>query len=123
MEGCEMLMKVLSFLVTFATISSGKLSSQECRQLGFSSNLLCGSCNELKQFKLDKLVSSCQSCCEKDRTENEGKRYMAATLKYVRGLDPVLMLHDEHHNVKDELSIDKWDTDTIEEFLKEKLMM
>jgi len=33
------------------------------------------------------------------------------------------MLHDENNEVKDELSIDKWDTDTIEEFLKEKLMM
>eukprot|EP00795_Rhopilema_esculentum_P010986 gene10986-19825_t len=63
---------LIAFLASYITVAIGKLSPEECRKLGFSSNLLCGSCNDLKQFKLDMLVKSCQSCCEKDQAENEG---------------------------------------------------
>jgi len=43
-------------------------------------------------------------------------------IQYARGADPQLLLHDEKDTIKETLSIDKWDTDTIEEFLKEKLV-
>eukprot|EP00112_Aurelia_sp_Birch-Aquarium-sp1_P003350 Seg1374.6 transcript_id=Seg1374.6/GoldUCD/mRNA.D3Y31 product="Selenoprotein F" protein_id=Seg1374.6/GoldUCD/D3Y31 len=114
MEASKGLLALVAFLASYLTVVIGKLSPQECRQLGFSSNLLCGSCNDLKQFKLDVLVDNCRSCCEKDKAENEGK--------FARGQDPILLLHDESNDVKDTLSIDKWDTDTIEEFLREKLV-
>jgi hypothetical protein len=37
-----------------------------CYDLGFSSNLLCSSCDDLKQFSLEKLQDSCRSCCQKE---------------------------------------------------------
>ena len=73
MEARKGLLALLAFLASYLTVVIGKLSPQECRRLGFSSNLLCGSCNDLKQFKLDILVDNCRSCCEKDKAENEGK--------------------------------------------------
>ena len=42
-------------------------------------------------------------------------------LQYVRGSDPVLKLLDEAGNMEEELSILKWNTDSVEEFLSEKL--
>ncbi|KAG5214942.1 hypothetical protein JEQ12_000518 [Ovis aries] len=41
--------------------------------------------------------------------------------KYVRGSDPVLKLLDDSGNIAEELSILKWNTDSVEEFLSEKL--
>lgn len=35
-----------------------------CLELGYSSNLLCSSCRELKQFSLDALEEECKSCCQ-----------------------------------------------------------
>lgn len=43
------------------------------------------------------------------------------TLQYVRGSDPVLKLLDDNGNIAEELSILKWNTDSVEEFLSEKL--
>lgn len=42
-------------------------------------------------------------------------------LQYVRGSDPVLKLLDDNGNIAEELSILKWNTDSVEEFLSEKL--
>jgi len=43
------------------------------------------------------------------------------SVKYMRGADPVLKLFrsDDDH---DEMSIKKWDTETIEEYLREHLL-
>lgn len=38
------------------------------------------------------------------------------TIKYLRGLDPQVKLLDDEGNVKEVLSISKWNTDTVEEF-------
>ena len=64
---------LIACLASYIQLALSKLSPEECRKLGFSSNLLCGSCIDLKQFKLDMLVDNCFNCCEKDQTENEGK--------------------------------------------------
>lgn len=42
-------------------------------------------------------------------------------VQYVRGSDPVLKLLDDGGNIAEELSILKWNTDSVEEFLSEKL--
>lgn len=42
--------------------------------------------------------------------------------KNVRGAMPRLKLLDQAGNVVEELNIEKWDTDTVEAFLREKLM-
>ena len=48
---------------------------------------------------------------------NELYRYPGLTIKYVRGKDPIIKLLDEDDDVVEELAIDKWNTDSVEEFL------
>ncbi|MBN3274482.1 SEP15 protein, partial [Polyodon spathula] len=49
------------------------------------------------------------------------KMFKGLQIKYVRGSDPVLKLLDDNGNIAEELSILKWNTDSVEEFLSEKL--
>lgn len=44
-------------------------------------------------------------------------------IKYVRGADPIIKLLDADGAVQEELAIDKWNTDSVEEFLKMHLIM
>jgi len=43
-------------------------------------------------------------------------------VKYVRGADPVIRLLNEDGEPEETLSIDAWNTDTIIEFLNERLV-
>uniref|UniRef100_A0AAX7T9W5 Selenoprotein F n=1 Tax=Astatotilapia calliptera TaxID=8154 RepID=A0AAX7T9W5_ASTCA len=122
------------------------LSSEACRELGFSSNLLCSSCDLLGEFSLAKLQPNCRQCCQQEaqmdgrkvKRKTEGSRigfpqvqafvrsekpkmFKGLQIKYVRGSDPVLKLLDDNGNIAEELSILKWNTDSVEEFLSEKL--
>uniref|UniRef100_A0A3B5LE25 Selenoprotein F n=1 Tax=Xiphophorus couchianus TaxID=32473 RepID=A0A3B5LE25_9TELE len=49
------------------------------------------------------------------------KMFKGLQIKYVRGSDPILKLLDDNGNIAEELSITKWNTDSVEEFLSEKL--
>lgn len=40
---------------------------------------------------------------------------------YQRGADPIIELLNENHDVVETLSIDKWNTDSVEEFFNERL--
>lgn len=42
-------------------------------------------------------------------------------VKYAAGSDPIIKLLDETREVQESLSIDKWNTDAIVEFLTERL--
>lgn len=42
-------------------------------------------------------------------------------IKYVRGADPEIHLLDENRNVVETLGIEKWNTDSLEGFLQERL--
>lgn len=53
---------------------------------------------------------------------DKSKKYSNLKIKFVRGILPILKLLNEHHDVVDELNIQKWDTDTIEEFLDQHLL-
>uniref|UniRef100_A0A8C3TZR9 Selenoprotein F n=1 Tax=Catharus ustulatus TaxID=91951 RepID=A0A8C3TZR9_CATUS len=60
---------LLSSLVNFITswfVYGAQLSSEACRELGFSSNLLCSSCNLLGQFNLNQLDPFCRECCQEE---------------------------------------------------------
>ncbi|OPJ77375.1 selenoprotein [Patagioenas fasciata monilis] len=132
------------------SVYGAQLSSEACRELGFSSNLLCSSCNLLGQFNLNQLDPFCRQCCQEEAQLETRKLYAGAVLenihkvapligglsfvrsdkpklfrglqiKYVRGSDPVLKLLDDNGNIAEELSILKWNTDSVEEFLSEKL--
>lgn len=43
------------------------------------------------------------------------------TIKYLRGLDPIVKLLNEDGDVVEVLSITKWNTDTVEEFFETHL--
>ena len=42
-------------------------------------------------------------------------------MKYVRGADPEIHLMDDNRNVVETLGIEKWNTDSLEGFLHERL--
>ncbi|NWS41164.1 SEP15 protein, partial [Probosciger aterrimus] len=58
----------LWLLVGLQAISAygAQLSSEACRELGFSSNLLCSSCSLLGQFNLNQLDPFCRQCCQEE---------------------------------------------------------
>ncbi|KAL3988260.1 glycerol-3-phosphate O-acyltransferase 1/2 [Sarotherodon galilaeus] len=145
MSGEVYLLWLLSLLQTLSAYGAD-LSSEACRELGFSSNLLCSSCDLLGEFSLAKLQPNCRQCCQQE-AQMDGRKTTwvqqhfsssGSTLepssrcvdenwggslksKYVRGSDPVLKLLDDNGNIAEELSILKWNTDSVEEFLSEKL--
>lgn len=45
------------------------------------------------------------------------------TIKYIRGADPIIKLMDEDGDVMETLAIDKWNTDSVEEFLSTYLIL
>ncbi|KAA3681399.1 uncharacterized protein DEA37_0002533 [Paragonimus westermani] len=51
-----------------------------CNLAGFTSQLKCGSCNELKRFKLDKIEKDCLECCEAEDAHRVLKKYSKADL-------------------------------------------
>lgn len=93
----------------------------------------------------------CMECCQKDDSAPVSKRYPKAvlevctckfgaypqiqafiksdrpakfpnlTIKYLRGLDPIVKMLDHNENVVETLSITKWNTDTVEEFFETHL--
>ena len=48
-------------------------------------------------------------------------KYSNFQVSYVRGKEPTLILYDENDEEIQSLSIDKWTTDTVEEYLNEIL--
>jgi len=48
---------------------------------------------------------------------DRAKRYQGLTVKYSRGADPVIHLLDDDETVIETLAIDRWNTDSVEEFL------
>jgi len=57
---------VLLFLSAQLSSYGAELSSEACRELGFSSNLLCSSCDLLGQFSLNQLDLPCSQCCQEE---------------------------------------------------------
>ncbi|XP_013185740.2 selenoprotein F [Amyelois transitella] len=142
---------VLLFIFSIPN-SKSEFSTEDCASLGFiKANLLCSSCDQLKDFSLDDLVVHCKECCHNDESAPKQKKYARAILevctckfpaypqiqafvksdrpakfpnlqiKYVRGLDPIIKLLDKDGIVKDTVAIEKWNTDSVEEFLNTHL--
>ena len=49
------------------------------------------------------------------------RRFPGLEIVYKRGADPVIKLMDAHGKIEEELAVDQWDTDSVEEFLTEYL--
>ena len=68
---CRHVMGLWSTLmpVLLALVGLGAGDGQSCRDLGFSSSLMCSTCNELKEFSLEFLETDCRKCCHKDKDD------------------------------------------------------
>jgi hypothetical protein len=53
---------------------------------------------------------------------DRASKYANFRVQYVRGKDPTLVLYDENDAEIENLGIDKWTTDTVEEYLNEILL-
>ena len=49
------------------------IDSASCMSMGYTSNLMCSSCRELKEFGLQVLEAECSSCCQPDGAGDEEK--------------------------------------------------
>ncbi|CAG9764186.1 unnamed protein product [Ceutorhynchus assimilis] len=115
-------------------------------------NLLCSSCEQLLKFDLELLRDHCRECCSPDENGQENKNYAKAVLevctckfgaypqiqafiksdrpakfpnlqiKYVRGLDPIIKLYDKDGHLQETVAIEKWNTDSVDEFLSTHLI-
>lgn len=95
---------------------------------------------------------TCKECCHADETTPQEKIYAKAVLevctckfgaypqiqafiksdrpskfgnlqiKYVRGLDPIIKLFDKDGHLQETVAIEKWNTDSVEEFLNTHLV-
>ena len=57
----------LSLFFALIHFSVSDLTPEQCREFGFTAQLLCSSCDELSPFKLpSKIVDDCRRCCHAD---------------------------------------------------------
>ncbi|KRX78563.1 U4/U6 small nuclear ribonucleoprotein Prp4, partial [Trichinella sp. T6] len=118
------------------------VSPDDCKAVGFTPNLVCSSCSELSQYGLKELEPNCRQCCAKDELydainqypqihgkfdldaafvkSEKPKEWPGFRVRYERGANPVIKLFNEKKEVVETLGIDKWNTDTIVEFLNER---
>ncbi|KAB5550693.1 hypothetical protein PHYPO_G00056860 [Pangasianodon hypophthalmus] len=74
------LLWLLPLLQSLAALGA-ELSSEACRELGFSSNLLCSSCDLLSEFSLTQLEPFCRQCCQEEAQLESRKLYPGAILE------------------------------------------
>ena len=60
-------------LVVCLSLSPCVGEGESCLDLGFSSNLLCSSCRELKEFSLGALEGDCKRCCQAEGVASDDK--------------------------------------------------
>ncbi|CAD5234224.1 unnamed protein product [Bursaphelenchus xylophilus] len=113
--------------------------------------LKCGTCKLLPQYNLDLIVSDCEKCCLKESDKGHEKYPLAQIeicecnlqrfpqvnafvktelsqqwgnklrIRHVRGTLPTTVLKDSEGQPQKTLNIEKWDTDTITDFLNDWL--
>ncbi|GAB6023336.1 hypothetical protein CHUAL_008137 [Chamberlinius hualienensis] len=124
MESVVYLFVLFAGVVTLAATS--EWTTEDCWELGFNkANLLCNSCDRLGDFGQRQEVrkSSSRSVWMKIGTLSTArgkkpKQFPTLTIKYVRGADPIIKLQNEDGDTMEELAVDKWNTDSVEEFLR-----
>ena len=55
---------ICSLLLLLSATPSSLAGEPSCFELGFTPNLLCSSCRELKRFSLQPLEEECHKCCQ-----------------------------------------------------------
>ncbi|MCP9265119.1 15 kDa selenoprotein [Dirofilaria immitis] len=104
-----------------------ELNREICQERGFNSeSLQCSSCADLPQFHLDELkyplahieICECNLGRFPKQKSNMVKKWgTCVKVRHVRGTLPTIKLLDAQGEVQKIMNIEKWDTDTITEFL------
>uniref|UniRef100_A0A7I5EBQ8 Selenoprotein F n=1 Tax=Haemonchus contortus TaxID=6289 RepID=A0A7I5EBQ8_HAECO len=145
----RLLIGVSLYVLASAEYVKYELTYDECKEAGFvPESLKCSSCRPLPKFNLEFLLSDCLACCTKDEEDHPTYPYadievcdcnlarfpqaqafvqenMAAPwgdsvkVRQVRGITPQIVLKDHSGKRIQTYNIEKWDTDTIKEFLTE----
>ncbi len=59
-----------------------EFTDHDCKELGFiKSQLMCSSCDNLKDFGLEDIREFCFECCQKESGTSTGKKYHKAVLE------------------------------------------
>ncbi|XP_046467520.1 selenoprotein F [Neodiprion pinetum] len=76
-------MTLTVFSVVLVTIASSEFTPEDCKILGFNkANLLCSTCDNLNNFKLNDIEEKCRECCLKDDDDGSSlRRYPKAILE------------------------------------------
>ncbi|VEL06719.1 unnamed protein product [Protopolystoma xenopodis] len=128
------------FLLFYLQVSSSALDHEACRASGYSNQLSCSTCIELKKYRLAVLQESCFSCCKDDSSDfilqkfpyaevtvcsfvlhPVADRFPNLDVNYKPGSKPTISLLDSSKVVKETFSMEGWDFDTIVEFLRDRL--
>uniref|UniRef100_A0A8C2PJX6 Selenoprotein F n=1 Tax=Capra hircus TaxID=9925 RepID=A0A8C2PJX6_CAPHI len=75
---------LLATVLQTVSALGAEFSSESCRELGFSSNLLCSSCDLLGQFNLLQLDPDCRGCCQEEAQFETKKKLLTSTQGYER---------------------------------------
>jgi len=142
---------LLLSLVYAQLVDEDRLSTGECKDAGFHSDTLkCSSCHMLGQYQLEEIMTDCLRCCAESKEAHEKypmaefeycecnlhrfpqisafiksdmKDQWGAKMKvrHVRGSLPTIVLKDNVGQVQRTMNVERWDTDTITEFLNDWL--
>ncbi|VEL21819.1 unnamed protein product [Protopolystoma xenopodis] len=96
-------------------VSSSALDHEACRASGYSNQLSCSTCIELKKYRLAVLQESYFL------TGSARDRFPNLDVNYKPGSKPTISLLDNSKVVKETFSMEGWDFDTIVEFLRDRL--
>ncbi|KAE9547956.1 hypothetical protein FO519_008833 [Halicephalobus sp. NKZ332] len=149
-----MILRTLILSSIFISLTSAELemTPEECKEVGFNPETLkCSTCDKLSNFQLEEILTDCQRCCQKEKTEAHERFPMAQIeicecnlgrfpqvnafvksemkdqwgsklkIRHVRGILPTVVLKSADGRPQKSLNIEKWDTDTITEFLNDWL--
>ncbi|CAG7823455.1 unnamed protein product [Allacma fusca] len=121
---------VVYLMVSFVR-SELSLSDDLCISRGFNRvNLQCSSCLILDDYELKVLKNDCLECCSGDLIDQSSNSTVQAfiksdepgkhpnlQIKYKGGQLPQIVLYEDEGVIANTMSIQKWDTDTIKEFI------
>ena len=79
MKIAQVLLLYCSWVLEWA---HGKLTTEECRELGFDVSLVCSACSSIESVELGKtdILANCNACCDQGTDESK-KLYAKAVLE------------------------------------------
>ena len=83
---------VLLFVLSLS-ISSSADDALSCSEKGFSTDVLCSSCEDLKKFNLLPIVEDCLKCCQSTSDEEKVPYYLIDDINFYKTIGCLLLRH------------------------------